>query len=178
MPSSSLRSSPVCATIDITLLNSQETLSIHHPLHHLCACGHARACCMRAHRVERNLISVRSNRPTSETVHSDSAVHPGRGRDNTDCATVVCLHSKEPPEPGGSSASSSPSLMKAFEQRRNRRRLRPSWWRLRQNRESSITPPLIFVVIVFCRSEGGLDIGLFRSPRFHHCIVHVLFELP
>ena len=83
MPSSSLRSSPVLvrgAAFDITLLNSQETLSINHSLNHLrppCAraCRHCRA--------KPYLCS--SSETTSEIVHSDSTVHPGRGRDTDRC---------------------------------------------------------------------------------------------
>ena len=92
MPSSSLRSSPALvrsAAFDITLLNSQETLSINHSLNHLWPpCALARAC--RHCRAKPYLCS--SSETTSEIVHSDSTVHPGRGRDrDTDRPTDRCL---------------------------------------------------------------------------------------
>ena len=81
MPSSSLRSSPALvrsAAFDITLLNSQETLSINHSLNHLRPpCARARA-----DTAERNLISV----PLAKRHPRSSTPTPLSGT-----PTVVCL---------------------------------------------------------------------------------------
>ena len=183
-----------CSAIDITLLNSQESLSIHHSLDHLWPPrARVRACAreLALHRAERNLISVRpsvcpsapAERQSSTTeidrplrLHCPLQSGRGRGRD-TDCMLFVyTLKSRSCPvameaEVAGAD-SSAVDLMKGYEQRRSRSRRRPHLCGgLRRNRESSsITPPLIFVVLFFfCESDEGFGFWLFRSHRFYHC---------
>ena len=111
MPSSSLRSSPALvrgAAFDITLLNSQETLSINHSAQSSLAAVRARAC--RHCRAKPYLCS--SSETTSEIVHSDSTVHPGRGRDTDRPLFVYSLKSRRRPlatEEDGAGSAKSPA---------------------------------------------------------------------